>query len=56
MYDDHQDGFQRELPVAQVEQVLQRRAEQLQDHGVVVFPHRPVEVHSRYAVHPVRSV
>jgi hypothetical protein len=31
-----QDGLQRELAVAKVEEVLKGRAEQVQDHGVVV--------------------
>lgn len=33
---DHQDGLDRELPAAQVEQVLETLAEQVHDHEVVV--------------------
>jgi hypothetical protein len=33
---EQQDGLQRELAVAEVEEIFQRRAEQVQDHGVVV--------------------
>lgn len=31
-----QDRLERELAVAEVEEILQRRAEQVQDHGIVV--------------------
>jgi hypothetical protein len=33
---EQQDGLQRELAVAEVEEIFQGRAEQVQDHGVVV--------------------
>jgi hypothetical protein len=33
---EKKDGLQRELAVAEVEKVLQGRAEQVQDHGIVV--------------------
>lgn len=33
---DHQDGFERESPVTQVEEVLQAGPQQFQHHGVVL--------------------